>query len=96
MRRRALSDETAGRTVKGWEREVGRANAGLGGNQAFSFIGTAAFSAAGQVRYSQVGDETIIQANTKVRAAPSRQPHSLDKWLYPLISGEDVKRGRFD
>jgi hypothetical protein len=69
MRRRALSDETAGRTVKGWEREVGRANAGLGGNQAFSFIGTAAFSAAGQVRYSQVGDETIIQANTNANTS---------------------------
>jgi hypothetical protein len=40
------------------------ANAGVGGNQAFTFIGTAAFSAAGQLRYSQVGGETIIQANT--------------------------------
>ena len=28
------------------------ANAGIGGNQAFSFIGTAAFSGAGQLRYT--------------------------------------------
>jgi hypothetical protein len=40
------------------------ANAGVAGNQVFTFIGTAAFSAAGQLRYSQVGGETIIQANT--------------------------------
>src|SRR5262245_13572384 len=40
------------------------ANAAVGGNQAFTFIGTAAFSAAGQLRYVQVGGDTIIQANT--------------------------------
>jgi len=40
------------------------ANAGVAGNQAFSFISTAAFSAAGQLRYTQVGGETIIRANT--------------------------------
>src|SRR5262245_24813170 len=31
------------------------ANAGVTGNQAFSFIGTSGFTAAGQVRYFQVG-----------------------------------------
>jgi Ca2+-binding RTX toxin-like protein len=40
------------------------ANALVGGNQAFVFIGTAGFSAAGQLRYQQVGGETVIQANT--------------------------------
>jgi Ca2+-binding RTX toxin-like protein len=40
------------------------ANGGVGGNQAFAFIGTAAFSAAGQLRYVQVGGDTFIQANT--------------------------------
>ena len=40
------------------------ANGGVGGNQAFNFIGTDAFSAAGQLRYTQVGGDTIIQGNT--------------------------------
>src|SRR5262249_45617243 len=40
------------------------ANAGVAGNQAFQFIGTAAFSTAGQLRYTQLGGDTIIQANT--------------------------------
>jgi len=40
------------------------ANAALAGNQAFNFIGAAAFSAAGQVRYVQLGGDTFIQANT--------------------------------
>ncbi len=44
------------------------ANAGVGGNQALSFIGAAAFSAAGQVRYSH-GGETIIQANTNANTS---------------------------
>ena len=37
--------------------------ANVGGNQQFTFIGTAAFTAAGQVRYVQVGGDTLIQAN---------------------------------
>src|SRR5262245_36545125 len=45
------------------------ANAGVGGNQTFSFIGTAAFSAAGQLRYTQVGGEAIIQANTNANGS---------------------------
>jgi len=40
------------------------ANGGAGGDQAFTFIGTAAFSARGQLRYVQVGGDTFIQANT--------------------------------
>jgi Ca2+-binding RTX toxin-like protein len=40
------------------------ANTGLSGDQPFQFIGTAAFSGAGQVRYFHAGGETIIQGNT--------------------------------
>jgi Ca2+-binding RTX toxin-like protein len=40
------------------------ANAGVAGNQAFQFIGTAAFSAAGQLHIVQLGGETFLQANT--------------------------------
>jgi Ca2+-binding RTX toxin-like protein len=40
------------------------ANAGVGGNQAFSFIGGATFSGAGQLRVVQLGGDTFIQANT--------------------------------
>ena len=36
------------------------ANGGVAGNQAFAFIG----SAAGQLRYVQIGTDTFIQANT--------------------------------
>ena len=39
------------------------ANSGSSGNQNFSFIGTAAFSAAAQVRYFTSGGSTILQAN---------------------------------
>jgi len=40
------------------------ANTGTAGNQAFTYIGTAAFTAAGQLRMTQVGGDTIIQGNT--------------------------------
>ncbi len=41
------------------------ANSGAGGNQDFTFIGTAAFTAAGQVRYTSDGQGgTLVQANT--------------------------------
>jgi Ca2+-binding RTX toxin-like protein len=39
------------------------ANSGAGGNQTFSFIGTAPFSAAAQVRYFYDGPNTILEAN---------------------------------
>jgi Ca2+-binding RTX toxin-like protein len=38
--------------------------AGVAGNQAFAFIGTAAFTALGQLHYVQVGGTTIIEGNT--------------------------------
>ena len=39
------------------------ANTGVSGNQAFSFIGNAAFTAAAQVRYVFDGTNTIVQGN---------------------------------
>jgi Ca2+-binding RTX toxin-like protein len=39
------------------------ANTGVGGNQNFAFIGTADFSAAGQIRYVQIGADTFIEGN---------------------------------
>jgi hypothetical protein len=40
------------------------ANIALSGDQAFQFVGTAAFTGIGQIRYFQSGDKTIIQGNT--------------------------------
>ncbi len=40
------------------------ANAGVSGNQAFAFIGTNAFSAAGQLRFFQDSGNTFIEGNT--------------------------------
>ncbi|MBW4531178.1 MAG: hypothetical protein KME02_10890 [Aphanothece saxicola GSE-SYN-MK-01-06B] len=39
------------------------ANTGAGGNQNFTFIGTASFSAAGQLRFFQDGSNTIVEGN---------------------------------
>jgi Ca2+-binding RTX toxin-like protein len=40
------------------------ANVGAGGNQSFTFIGTGAFTGAGQARYSTNGTDTFIELNT--------------------------------
>ena len=40
------------------------ANTGAGGNQNFTFIGDAAFTAVGQLRFFQDGTNTIIEGNT--------------------------------
>jgi Ca2+-binding RTX toxin-like protein len=40
------------------------AKAAAGGNQAFSFIGQADFSHAGQVRFEVVNGHTVVQAST--------------------------------
>jgi Ca2+-binding RTX toxin-like protein len=40
------------------------AQAGLGGNQNFAFIGGAAFSAEGQVRFTVSGGHTLVELNT--------------------------------
>jgi len=39
------------------------ANTGSSGNQAFAFIGTAGFTAAGQLRYFMDGGNTILEGN---------------------------------
>ena len=39
------------------------ANTAVAGDQDFAFIGTAAFSAAGQLRYEVVGGNTLVQGN---------------------------------
>jgi hypothetical protein len=41
------------------------ADAGAAGNQAFSFIGQAAFSAAGQVRWFHENGHTIVEVNSQ-------------------------------
>ena len=40
------------------------AKAGTGGNQAFVFVGDSGFTAEGQIRAYQFGDDTIVQFNT--------------------------------
>jgi predicted dienelactone hydrolase len=40
------------------------ANTGAGGNQAFSYIGTSAFTAAGQLRVEASGDDVLVHLNT--------------------------------
>ncbi len=45
------------------------ANATVAGNDAFAFVGSAAFSGAGQIRATQVGGNTLVQANTDANAA---------------------------
>ncbi|HTV68766.1 MAG TPA: calcium-binding protein [Rhizobiaceae bacterium] len=49
------------------------ANALLAGNQAFTFRGTAAFTAAGQIRYNYLGSDTLISMNTDTDAAAEMQ-----------------------
>ncbi|MGE5500924.1 MAG: M10 family metallopeptidase C-terminal domain-containing protein [Ignavibacteriales bacterium] len=49
------------------------ANSGVSGNQAFSFIGTANFSAAGQLRYVSANGVTMIYGNTDADSTPEFQ-----------------------
>ena len=49
------------------------ANAGRSGNQAFTWIGSAAFTAAGQLRVVQAGGVTTLYGNTDTDAAPELQ-----------------------
>ena len=46
------------------------ANAGRAGDQAFAFVGTRAFSGAGQLRLARVGGDTVVQGSTDGDAAP--------------------------
>jgi Ca2+-binding RTX toxin-like protein len=51
------------------------AAAGLAGNQAFSFVGSAAFSGEGQIRAIQFGANTIIEVNTTGLAGAEMEVH---------------------
>ncbi len=46
------------------------ANLSIAGDQAFTWIGTAPFTAAGQLRYFQQGGNTIVQGNTAGNLLP--------------------------
>ena len=46
------------------------ANAGRSGDQAFTFVGTRAFSGAGQVRLARVDGDTVVQGSTDGDAQP--------------------------
>jgi Ca2+-binding RTX toxin-like protein len=49
------------------------ARTGTAGNQAFSWVGTAAFTGVGQLRYEHVGGSTIVYGNTTGDATPEFQ-----------------------
>lgn len=49
------------------------ANAGISGNQAFSWIGSAEFNAAGQLRYVQANGVTTLYGNTDADLTPEFQ-----------------------
>ena len=59
-----------------------------GADQTFTFIGTAAFTAAGQLRYLQVGGDTVIQAKPTLTPAPSSSScvSAARTRLQPVIS----------
>ena len=49
------------------------ADATIGGNQAFRFVGTAALTGAGQVNFFTSSGSTFVQASTDADAAPEFQ-----------------------
>ena len=65
------------------------AKAGVGGNQAFTFIGGAAFSAAGQIRVTTVGDDKLISGSTDGDTAAEFQIQ-LDGVGFALGAGDFV------
>jgi Ca2+-binding RTX toxin-like protein len=54
------------------------ANPSIAGNQAFKFVGKAAFSAPGQVRVLESGQHTIIQVNTAGSSGAEMEIESCD------------------
>ena len=46
------------------------ADAGRAGDQAFAFVGTRAFTGAGQLRLARVDGDTVVQGSTDGDAAP--------------------------
>ncbi|MGO4670630.1 peroxidase family protein [Bosea sp. 2RAB26] len=65
------------------------ANTGSGGNQAFTFIGSAAFSAAGQVRVIQSGGDTVVQLNTNNNVGTIEMEIKL-AGLHSLAAGDFI------
>lgn len=61
------------------------ANSLLGGNQAFDWIGSAAFTAAGQLRYFFSGPDTIIAGSTDADGYAEFQIRITDKFV-PIAS----------
>lgn len=59
------------------------ANAGRSGNQTFSFVGTAAFTGAGQVRVTGSGEDTLVQANTGGSLSPELEIAVQDAGVQP-------------
>ncbi|MDZ3836680.1 MAG: calcium-binding protein [Rhodospirillales bacterium] len=59
------------------------AKTGVSGNQAFAFIGTAAFTGAGQVRVTDAGADTLIQANTGGSLSPELEIAAQDAGVQP-------------
>ncbi|MDZ3836681.1 MAG: calcium-binding protein [Rhodospirillales bacterium] len=59
------------------------ANTGPSGNQAFAFIGTAAFTGAGQVRVTGSGADTLVQANTGGSLSPELEVAVQDAGTQP-------------
>jgi Ca2+-binding RTX toxin-like protein len=64
------------------------ARAGISGNQAFAWVGGTAFTAAGQLRYSYSGTDTIISGNTDSDAAAEFQ--IVLTGHFTLIAGDFV------
>ena len=64
------------------------ANGALAGNTAFSFIGTAAFTAAGQINITQNGVDTLVNINTTGGATPNMR--IILQGLLTLDSGDFV------
>ena len=64
------------------------ANGALAGNTGFTFIGSAAFTAAGQINVTQNGVDTLININTTGAAAPNMR--IILQGLLTLDSGDFV------
>ena len=62
------------------------ANTGAGGDQNFSFIGTGAFSAAGQLHYFHSGGNTIIEGNATGTVGAEFQ--FLVNGLHTFVAGD--------
>ena len=52
------------------------------GNQAFQFVGQAQFTGAGQIRFFQQGDDTVVEANTTDAAVGAEMRIVID----PLVT----------